>query len=337
MEQNLKISVIIMAYNRQDFLSESLMSCLNQTLAPEMYEIIVLKNFDFTPIVENIRGVNVRFIRYEDEKVGKMMLKGVEAAKYKIISFLDDDDIFLPNKLETIIRCFGENNNLIFVRNNIKIFTTDFGNTKIEMNKMKHSKHFILDELNRKKIYKAINMGGYLNTSSMSILREVILNQRHILEEQETAPDITLFYMALSEQNKNLMFIDEPLTLYRFHDSVSHTFDIKSPYYLPKLREITLKNINSLRTILYFTKESTIRNVLILSISAWEVQLSILSDYHINFSTFINSIKFSIQRRKIIILLTTLISSLNNKYTNRYFKKIFLVVDKYRMENTKFL
>ena len=98
MARTMKISVIITAYNRQNFIKQALASCLDQTLSPEMYEIIVLKNFDYTPIAENTRKVNIRYIRYTDEKVGEMVMKGIEAATYDIISFLDDDDLFSPEK-----------------------------------------------------------------------------------------------------------------------------------------------------------------------------------------------------------------------------------------------
>ena len=108
MVKNMKISVVIMAYNRQNFIKQALTSCLEQTLPSEMYEIIVLKNFDYTPIIENKRGVSIRFIKYTNEKIGEMIIKGVEAATYNTISFLDDDDIFAPSKLELILKYFSE-------------------------------------------------------------------------------------------------------------------------------------------------------------------------------------------------------------------------------------
>ena len=49
------ISVIILAYTRKDFLFDAIKSAINQTLNRNLYEIIVIKNFQDETIDDFIR------------------------------------------------------------------------------------------------------------------------------------------------------------------------------------------------------------------------------------------------------------------------------------------
>lgn len=334
MTQNLKISVIIMAYNRQNYIKQAITSCVEQTLGSEMYEVIVLKNFDYTPEIENERGVSIRFIKYKDEKIGNMIIEGVDNARYDIISFLDDDDVFMPNKLELVLKNFRENQGLIFLRNNMKIFVNHLN---VESISKKNSMPFILDNLNRKSIFQAINREGYLNSSTISILKKVILKKRSLIKDQETAPDITFFYISLSEPSAKLMFIDDQLTFYRFHDSASHLPELQHNIHLQKVKEITIRTINCLKRIQKSVNDITLKEILSLTISSWRIQLSLLTGERVDFSTFIESIKFSVYRRKLVILFTTFLAALNNHFTNGCFSKLFYIVDGYRARKKKLL
>ena len=95
-----QISVAIPAYNRADFLKETLDSILNQTYSAS--EIIVVDDgsTDHTPAVLASFGKRLKSIRIENSGAGIARKTAVEASKYPWIAFCDSDDIWLPNHLE---------------------------------------------------------------------------------------------------------------------------------------------------------------------------------------------------------------------------------------------
>jgi glycosyltransferase involved in cell wall biosynthesis len=96
------VSVIVPTHNRPEMLSEALASVRAQTFVD--YEIIVVSNGE-TP--EN-RGLSeeaaaladARYFRLEEGNLSAARNFGVERAQGEWIGFLDDDDIWLPHKLE---------------------------------------------------------------------------------------------------------------------------------------------------------------------------------------------------------------------------------------------
>lgn len=89
------ISVIIPAHNRPHFVREAVESVIRQSAQPE--EIIVVDDGSVPPIGD-IPGARV--IRQANAGVPTARNTGVFAAKGEWLAFLDDDDIWEPNKLE---------------------------------------------------------------------------------------------------------------------------------------------------------------------------------------------------------------------------------------------
>jgi glycosyltransferase involved in cell wall biosynthesis len=96
-----KVSVIIPAYNCQSFIAETVESILAQTY-PD-YEIIVVDDGS----TDNTRDVlqryedRVRYVYQENSGVGAARNRGLSLARGEYIAFLDHDDLWLPEKLET--------------------------------------------------------------------------------------------------------------------------------------------------------------------------------------------------------------------------------------------
>ena len=108
------ISVIIPAYNRAQYVGEAINSVLNQTLDKDKYEILVVTNMDLS------ESEGVRIIKSNERWQGPMIAQAIEEAKGEVTSLLDDDDLFLPNKLEVIYKIFKENEKIGFVKNPVK-------------------------------------------------------------------------------------------------------------------------------------------------------------------------------------------------------------------------
>lgn len=104
------VSVIIPTYKRTDYLKLTLQSILNQTF--KNFEIIVVD--DGTPNDENLflcqTFEKVKYIKIENSGgPAKPRNVGIREAKGKYIAFVDDDDLWLPSKLEKQVAVLENN------------------------------------------------------------------------------------------------------------------------------------------------------------------------------------------------------------------------------------
>ena len=99
------VSVIIPTKNRADMLIDAVRSILRQTY--QHFEIIIINDGggDVAGILSNLdqdeRIVYVRLPRSRERAYARNL--GVEIAQGQYISYLDDDDQFYPNHLETLV------------------------------------------------------------------------------------------------------------------------------------------------------------------------------------------------------------------------------------------
>lgn len=105
------ISVIIPVYNRTQYVGEAINSVLNQALDRDMYEIIVVTNVDLP------KSEGVKIIKSNERWLGPKIAEGILNAKGEIICLLEDDDLFLHNKLETVYEAFKEHPELGLFKN----------------------------------------------------------------------------------------------------------------------------------------------------------------------------------------------------------------------------
>lgn len=97
-----KVSVIIPTHNRSELLRVAIQSVLNQTF--EDFEIVVVddaSNDDTEDVVKGIGDNRIEYIRHETNRgEGGTRNTGVKNSKGEYIAFLDDDDEWLPAKLQ---------------------------------------------------------------------------------------------------------------------------------------------------------------------------------------------------------------------------------------------
>lgn len=98
--KNIQISVIIPAYNAENFISQAIDSVLRQTLKP--LEIIVVNDgsTDNTNRVLDSYRENVVYIEQINSGVSAARNKGIKKAKGNWLAFLDADDYWESDKLE---------------------------------------------------------------------------------------------------------------------------------------------------------------------------------------------------------------------------------------------
>jgi len=97
------VSIILPTYNRTQLLSQAIESVLDQTYRD--FELIVVDDGsekDTEPVVDTFdEWGNIRYIRHKTNKGASAARNtGIEAATGEYIAFIDDDDEWLPTKLE---------------------------------------------------------------------------------------------------------------------------------------------------------------------------------------------------------------------------------------------
>jgi len=95
-------------YNRRDFLLRAVNSVANQTLDKNLYEVIVVKNFEDKSIDETLNKLGYKNIVYDTPRYGEMVAIGIKKSSGDILAFLEDDDEFKPSKLTKVHQVFNK-------------------------------------------------------------------------------------------------------------------------------------------------------------------------------------------------------------------------------------
>lgn len=107
-----KVSIIIPTYKRADFLDRLLKSIVGQTY--QNYEVIIIDDNspnenDYKKIVEKYSSI-IKELRYVRNKINKgapySRNIGINMSKYELLALVDDDDEWLPMKLEKQVKLF---------------------------------------------------------------------------------------------------------------------------------------------------------------------------------------------------------------------------------------
>ena len=225
------ISVIVTAYNRRKYLPFALRSLEAQTLPRDRFEVIVVKNFEDRESDYIISRNGWKSV-YEDSTYhGRKIFVGLEESKGDVIAFLEDDDMYVSNRLEEVYKAFKSYDRLVYFHNSQAII--DGNGNLLEKPPLPTSKNLIggstividINELQRlAKRYKIdavdlvlrLRAHADFNSSSESIKRSALEANAHLLKEAPIGID--LFIFASSLRAGGLMyFTDERLTLYRVH------------------------------------------------------------------------------------------------------------------------
>ena len=100
-----RVSVVIAHYNGKDYLPETLQSVEAQTFRD--WEVIVVDDGsaeEHLAALEEYGCERIRVLRQQRQGAGAATQGGIDAARGEYVSFLDQDDLFAPGKLEADVR-----------------------------------------------------------------------------------------------------------------------------------------------------------------------------------------------------------------------------------------
>jgi glycosyltransferase involved in cell wall biosynthesis len=221
------ISIIIPIYNKEEYISETLNSVLSQTY--KKFEIIVIDDgsTDLTAkIIKEFYNQSVNYIYQENRGVSSARNKGISLAKYDLIAFLDADDLWQTNYLESIV----------LLHNNypkVSVYATSY-KFKEESGKLKNAKFSIRTSNEWNGVisnYFSASLKDPLITSSSVVIHKKVFKRlgvfmvgKVLAEDLDMWARIALFY--------DIAFEMSPLVIYRrdISNNVKKTVVIKEDY-----------------------------------------------------------------------------------------------------------
>ena len=131
----MKLSIVIPVYNVEDFVEKCILSCIQQQVAPSLYEIIIINDGSVdgsveivSKLVNSYQYVNIKLYEQENRGLSATRNRGIDLALGSYIWFVDSDDYISQEALGCIFPLLDEQ---------IDIFHF---NTSIEYLKNKSSK-----------------------------------------------------------------------------------------------------------------------------------------------------------------------------------------------------
>ena len=203
----IKVSAIIPTYNYARFLAAAVDSVLAQTL--EDIEVVVVDDGSTDETESLMRGYDsrVRYVRQENSGVAVARNRGIEESRGQYVAFLDADDVWVPHKLERQLAALKKKTGLRACYAAFTLATSELSPTGINQSKRRAS---TLEDL--------LLMGNIIGTPS------TVLCERSLFEEV-SGFDTSFNYCADWEMWIRLaaltefLYLDEPLVLYRQHDT----------------------------------------------------------------------------------------------------------------------
>jgi len=202
------VSVIIPTYNRAEFLRLAITSVLNQTF--QDFEIIVVDDAseDHThEVMNNLNDKRIKYIRHEvNKRVSAARNTGVLNSSGDYIAFLDDDDEWLPGKLQIQVALLEDS-------------TSTFGGVYTGFVHIDRSTGRILEQVvpeRRGNIYNDLLKDNCIGTPSTVLLRRQCLDRVGLFDESiEFWEDYDLWIRVSKEFHFEC--VPECLVKYWFH------------------------------------------------------------------------------------------------------------------------
>ncbi len=220
------ISVIVTAYKPRPFIIEALQSIIKQTIPREWYEIILVSNFENEQIRKFSATHDIKFCLSQLESQGGKIAQGALLCAGDLVSFLEDDDLFVENRLEKVIQKFSSDKELVFYHSNVG-FIDEAGNTVSPPNALKSplmnieaygSVRMNVGDL-RNGVLESKRINPCFNLSAISVTKNFLRDKAELISKVDIGLDVILFLLAV--QAGSLLVDKEVLSLYRRHNQNS--------------------------------------------------------------------------------------------------------------------
>ena len=217
----MKVSVMVLTYNRSNLLKETIESILNQTFKD--FEIIIVDNYSIDNTEEVVKSYNDNRIKYfKNKNYGLIAINknfAIKQSSGEYIASCDDDDLWFPKKLEKQLTEFEKDESIGLVcSNGFYLYKND------KKRKIFNSRDTYFSFKKLLKINKII--------CCSVLIKKNVFDDIGIFDEDNpkifTAEDYEM-WLRIAKKYK-IKYIGEPLIKYRVHDnnlSKKHLFGEK--------------------------------------------------------------------------------------------------------------
>ena len=202
-------SVIIPTFNQLNFLKKALDSVFKQTY--RNFEIIVIDNYSKDGTENFVKKNNKKIIYKKIHNKGiiaKSRNLGIKLAKGKWVTFLDSDDYWKKNKLDTVYN-LQKNSFLEIICHSEWAFYSDKKFFKFQSyGPYKNNFYELL-----------LKQGNRLSTSATTVKKDFIYKNKIIFDEKKefiSSEDYS-FFMNIARNKANFYFVNQPLGYHVFH------------------------------------------------------------------------------------------------------------------------
>lgn len=240
-----KVSVIIPVYNAEKFISDAVNSVKELDEVGEILLIDDGSTDNSVSLCSQLASENslVKFYRHNDKKnngIAATRNLGIRKSSFDYISFLDADDLYLPNRFETDKSIFDNKPETEVVYGCCKnVFLTIKGEEEYKKRHVYRPDvlYTIFKRVSSKEIFSVLIYGedGQIHTNAITI-KKTAFEKIGLFNESLKMSEDTEMWFKLSI--KTIMLpgsIDDPVALRRMHDNNITNSDSDRKYFLNKM------------------------------------------------------------------------------------------------------
>jgi glycosyltransferase involved in cell wall biosynthesis len=191
------VSVVLPVFNGELFLREAIESVLAQTWSP--VELLVVDDGSSDRSGEIAQEYRLTYVHQENSGVAAARNRGIEATEGELISFLDQDDVWLPEKLERQVAALAAD--------------PEAGICSCRFEMFLEPGHELPDWA-----VEDFLEGSHRTPQVGTLLvRRQLFDQVGVFDTSYVAANDTDWFLRAREQRVRIAIVDEPLQRYRLH------------------------------------------------------------------------------------------------------------------------
>ncbi len=255
------VSIVVTAFKERPYILAALESAINQTVTPELYEIILVTNYVNSELLDYVEQKNIRMIQISDASQGIKIIEALKSSKGEVISFLEDDDLFYNNKIAIIMQIFRENPHLCYYHNMVTfidardniilpppLLRRHIENMDSIASVLLRNPNEIKKEAHRNRVNFAFNL------SSISVRREMLEEYSDLIRSSPLGMDVLLYIISVVYGGQ-ILADNKKLSYFRFHDKNSSLKSkMSTSDKLRHMEHILLTNLNTRKIALDASK-----------------------------------------------------------------------------------
>jgi glycosyltransferase involved in cell wall biosynthesis len=215
-------SIVLPTYNHAEYLGCAIKSILSQTYSK--WELIIIDNHstdNTCQILEDYVDTRIKVLKINNNGIiAKSRNLGIERSNGYWIAFLDSDDYWYPDRLQTLYLELGKNP-----------YADVMCTNEILIDRVNHFDRLLRYGPYCDGFYKRLLIkGNCLSPSATIVNKEFLMNNNICFREAEefvTAEDFD-FWLLLARANANFAFIDQVLGAYIIHGKNNSSQELKN-------------------------------------------------------------------------------------------------------------